>query len=146
MPLVWAAIGAIVTAYFSERWGARIVRDALLASFIPMARDPVLAQAYAQSIGISADPQAMDMYRRLLDEVRAGMTAGRISFNARGDGNSDGFTVPVLPPHPTAAAAGQVDISTGEPIVRTRDGYWVYGRGCTQPGGGIAPAWGFVPT
>jgi len=38
----------------------------------------------------------------------------------------------------------QIDLSTGEPIVRTPDGYWVWGRGCTQPGGGIAPAWGFV--
>ena len=24
-------------------------------------------------------------------------------------------------------------------------GYWVYGRGCTEPGGGIVPSWGFVP-
>jgi hypothetical protein len=31
-----------------------------------------------------------------------------------------------------------------EPIVLTKDGYWVYGRGCTQPGGGIVPGWGFV--
>jgi hypothetical protein len=37
-----------------------------------------------------------------------------------------------------------IDVSSGEPIVRTADGYWVWGRGCTQPGGGIAPAWGFV--
>ena len=28
--------------------------------------------------------------------------------------------------------------------MRTSDGYWVWGRGCTQPGGGIVPAWGFV--
>jgi hypothetical protein len=39
-----------------------------------------------------------------------------------------------------------VDMSTGEPIVRTREGYWVWGRGCTQPGGGIMPHWGFVRT
>jgi hypothetical protein len=38
----------------------------------------------------------------------------------------------------------QIDLSTGEPIVRARDGYWVWGRGCTQPGGGIMPSWGFV--
>jgi hypothetical protein len=37
-----------------------------------------------------------------------------------------------------------IDTSSGEPIVRTADGYWVWGRGCTQPGGGIMPAWGFV--
>jgi len=37
-----------------------------------------------------------------------------------------------------------IDVSSGEPIVRTANGYWVWGRGCTQPGGGIAPAWGFV--
>jgi len=38
-----------------------------------------------------------------------------------------------------------IDTSSGEPIVRTPDGYWVWGRGCTQPGGGIMPSWGFVP-
>jgi hypothetical protein len=32
-----------------------------------------------------------------------------------------------------------------ERIVPTGNGYWVYGRGCTEPGGGIIPAWGFVP-
>ena len=32
-----------------------------------------------------------------------------------------------------------------EPTVVTEDGYWVWGRGCTQPGGGIVPGWGFVP-
>jgi hypothetical protein len=37
-----------------------------------------------------------------------------------------------------------IDVSSGEPIVRTKDGFWVWGRGCTQPGGGIVPAWGFV--
>jgi hypothetical protein len=37
-----------------------------------------------------------------------------------------------------------IDTSSGEPIVRIPSGYWVWGRGCTQPGGGIAPAWGFV--
>ena len=37
-----------------------------------------------------------------------------------------------------------IDLSSGEPIVRTADGYWVWGRGCTEPGGGIMPAWGFV--
>jgi hypothetical protein len=39
-----------------------------------------------------------------------------------------------------------IDLSSGEPIVRTSDGYWVWGRGCTEPGGGIMPAWGFVRT
>jgi len=33
----------------------------------------------------------------------------------------------------------------GQPTVPTADGYWVYGRGCTEPGGGIVPGWGFVP-
>lgn len=32
-----------------------------------------------------------------------------------------------------------------EHIVPTDNGYWVYGRGCTEPGGGIVPAWGYVP-
>lgn len=40
----------------------------------------------------------------------------------------------------------KIDTSSGEPIVRTVDGYWVWGRGCTQPGGGLVPAWGFVRT
>jgi hypothetical protein len=40
---------------------------------------------------------------------------------------------------------GVIDVSSGEPIVRVPGGYWVWGRGCTQPGGGIVPAWGFVP-
>lgn len=39
-----------------------------------------------------------------------------------------------------------IDTSTGEPIVQTTNGYWVWGRGCTSPGGGIMPAWGFVRT
>ena len=30
-------------------------------------------------------------------------------------------------------------------IIHTANGYWVYGRGCTEPGGGIVPGWGFVP-
>lgn len=38
----------------------------------------------------------------------------------------------------------QIDVSSGEPIVRLSDGYWVYGRSCMQPGGGMVPAWGFV--
>jgi len=38
-----------------------------------------------------------------------------------------------------------IDTSSGEPIVRTKNGYWVWGRGCTQPGGGIVPHWGFIP-
>ena len=33
-----------------------------------------------------------------------------------------------------------------ERIVPTYGGYWVYGRGCTEPGGGIIPSWGFVPS
>lgn len=33
----------------------------------------------------------------------------------------------------------------GEMRMAAPGGYWVYGRGCTEPGGGIAPAWGFVP-
>ena len=40
----------------------------------------------------------------------------------------------------------QIDTSSGEPVVHTDGGYWVWGRGCTQPGGGIVPAWGFVRT
>jgi hypothetical protein len=49
-------------------------------------------------------------------------------------------------PYPIAAkfAPTEIDVSSGEPIVRRPDGYWVWGRGCTQPGGGIVPAWGFV--
>ena len=31
-----------------------------------------------------------------------------------------------------------------EPIVPADGGYWVWGRGCTEPGGGIVPSWGFV--
>jgi hypothetical protein len=37
-----------------------------------------------------------------------------------------------------------IDVSSGEPIVQTNGGYWVWGRGCTQPGGGIVPSWSFV--
>src|SRR5580658_5603113 len=168
MPFVWAAIGAIVTAYFSEKWCKRVVRGSLLASYIPLVRDPALAQAYAQSIGMTGSPEMMATFHRLLDEVRAEMAAGRISFKLRGDDDGhSGFTVDLL--HPATAAAGalmfpgydwpiaagpsganwtfdprDVDVSSGEPIVRTANGYWVWGRGCTQPGGGIAPAWGFV--
>lgn len=32
-----------------------------------------------------------------------------------------------------------------QPTIPVNGGYWVYGRGCTQPGGGIVPGWGFVP-
>jgi hypothetical protein len=169
MPFVWAAIGAIVSAYFSEKWCKRVVRGSLLAGYIPLARDPALAQAFAQSIGMTGSPEMMAMFHRLLDEVRAEMAAGRISFRLRGDDSPSGFTVDLL--HPATAAAGalmlpgydwpvqagpsganwtfdprDVDVSSGEPIVRTANGYWVWGRGCTQPGGGIAPAWGFVRT
>ena len=147
MPFLWAAIGAIVSAYFSERWAVRVVRQSLLASFIPMARDPVLAEAYVHSTGISSDPKAMEMFHRLLDEVRTEMAAGHISFSMRGTEDGLGLSVPLLSSHPAdAAAGGGVDVSSGEPIVHTNDGYWVWGRGCTEPGGGIAPAWGFVRT
>lgn len=166
--LLAAAFGAIVTAFYSEKWCARLVRGGILASYIPLARDPALAQAYARSIGISGNPQMMDQFRRLLDEVRAEMAAGHISFSLRGSEGPWGFTVPLLRSDATAGnlmlpgydwpiKAGpsgvrwtfdprDVDVSSGEPIVRTVDGYWVWGRGCTQPGGGIMPAWGFVGT
>ena len=105
MPFVWAAIGAIVTAYFSEKWCKRVVRGSLLASYIPLVRDPALAQAYAQSIGMTGSPEMMAMFHRLLDEVRAEMAAGRISFKLRGDDDGpSGFTVDLL--HPATAAAG----------------------------------------
>ena len=105
MPFVWAAIGAIVTAYFSEKWCKRVVRGSLLASYIPFVRDPALAQAYAQSIGMTGSPEMMAMFHRLLDEVRAEMAAGRISFKLRGDDDGpSGFTVDLL--HPATAAAG----------------------------------------
>jgi hypothetical protein len=60
-----------------------------------------------------------------------------------------GYPYPIL-----AGPSGQawefdlndIDTSSGDPIVRTRNGYWVYGRGCTEPGGGIVPGWGFVRT
>ena len=44
--------------------------------------------------------------------------------------------------HPAAVATSGF---SGEPIVRAPGGYWVWGRGCMEPGGGIVPAWGFVP-
>ena len=51
-------------------------------------------------------------------------------------------------PYPIGAkfSPSEIDTSSGEPIVRKAGGYWVWGRGCTQPGGGIMPAWGFVRT
>lgn len=173
MPLLWAALGALVASLYGQRWGARAVRGSLLASFIPMARDPALAHAYAVSTGMINDPKGMETLNRLLDEVRAEMAAGRISFSVKGFASPPRFgdlTVDLLPP--SAVTSGEeetitlpgyewpikarpfgvdwsfdpkdIDMSTGEPIVQTADGYWVWGRGCTQPGGGIMPNWGFV--
>jgi len=106
MPLLWVAIGAFVTAYLSEKWCARVVQGGLLASYIPLARDPALAQAYAHSVGISDDPMAMETFHRLLDEVRAQMASGRISFAVHNENDPSWFTVDLLPPRPHAAVAG----------------------------------------
>lgn len=104
MPFVWAVLGAIVTAYIGERACVQVVRGTLLASFIPMALDPALAWAYAQSTGISRDPQMLAMLQRLLGEVRSEMAAGRIKFSLRSNDDNSGFTVPLLSAHPAAAA------------------------------------------
>ena len=107
------------------------------------------------------NPKGMETLNRLLDEVRAEMAAGRISFSVKGFASPPRFgdlTVDLLPP--SAVTSGEeetitlpgyewpikarpfgvdwsfnpkdIDMSTGEPIVQTADGYWVWGRGCTQ--------------
>jgi hypothetical protein len=57
-----------------------------------------------------------------------------------------GYEYPIGVPPSGTFDLKDVDLSTGEPIVRRPGGYWVWGRGCTQPGGGIMPHWGFVKT
>lgn len=105
MPLVWAALGAVVAAFFSDRWCARVVSGVGLAMFIPMAHDPALAAAYAHSTGINRDPQMMASFHRLLAHVRAEAASGRIAFRLRADDGYDGpnWEVPLLPPQPSAA-------------------------------------------
>jgi hypothetical protein len=39
---------------------------------------------------------------------------------------------------------GRLNGAPYQPTVEVPGGYWVWGRGCTEPGGGIQPAWGFV--